>query len=264
MYLLFTTFTHPSIYDKIRIGDVLDKAMKPITESELLKLISTATTACTKASEGDAAEEIRAVDTLKVLASHAVSSELLSKTEAGKKVKKLTKLTSEAIKVAANSTIDAWKECVRQEQALKASVSNQKKEEIQAAAKVSSALPDMERHSSLASSPSGADLGNIPTPKGGGISKLIGQPARCGDPTRNKIRDLLAETLALACSDEIPAECDPCKVAVEVEVAMFRQAGDVVDAKYKAKFRSLSFNLKDPNNPDLKTKVTHNNAPDNA
>ncbi len=28
-----------------------------------------------------------------------------------------------------------------------------------------------------------------------------------------------------------------------------------VNAKYKAKFRSLSFNLKDPKNPDLRAKV---------
>ena len=61
--------------------------------------------------------------------------------------------------------------------------------------------------------------------------------------------------MVLACSDETPAECDPCKVAVEVEVAMFKQAGDVVDAKYKAKFRTLSFNLKDVNNPGLRSKV---------
>jgi len=218
--------------------------MKPITEPELLKLLSAATSA----------EESRAVDALRVLASHAVSSELLSKTEAGKKVKKLTKLTSDAVKGAANATIDAWKECVRQEQALKASAGDQKKEERPAVVTEGSsgALSEMGRQSSLANM-SGADLGSIPTPKG--PSKLKGQPVRCGDPTRNKIRDLLAETLALACSDEIPEECDPCKVAVEVEVAMFRQAGDRVDAKYKAKFRSLSFNLKDPSNPDLRIKV---------
>ena len=35
---------------------------------------------------------------------------------------------------------------------------------------------------------------------------------------------------------------------------MFKQAGGV-NQKYKAKYRSLSFNLKDPTNPDLRRKV---------
>ena len=38
---------------------------------------------------------------------------------------------------------------------------------------------------------------------------------------------------------------------------MFRQAAGEVNQKYKAKFRTLSFNLKDPKNPDLRVKVNH-------
>ena len=43
-------------------------------------------------------------------------------------------------------------------------------------------------------------------------------------------------------------------VAAEVEVALFQHGGGVT-AEYKAKFRSLSFNLKDANNPDLRRRV---------
>ena len=43
-------------------------------------------------------------------------------------------------------------------------------------------------------------------------------------------------------------------VAAEMEVALFQHGGGVT-AEYKAKFRSLSFNLKDANNPDLRRRV---------
>ncbi len=43
-------------------------------------------------------------------------------------------------------------------------------------------------------------------------------------------------------------------MAAEVEVALFLHGGGVT-AEYKAKYRSLSFNLKDANNPDLRRRV---------
>lgn len=48
--------------------------------------------------------------------------------------------------------------------------------------------------------------------------------------------------------------CTPGTVAGEVETALHSLGGGVT-AKYKAKFRSLSFNLKDVNNPDLRRAV---------
>ena len=194
-------------------------APSQVSEPDLLKLLSTATTACNKAATGDAAEEARAVDTLKLLASHAVSSELLMKTDAGKKVKKLAKTGSDAIKSAANAAIDAWKECVRLEQSKKASVAavDPIKDEGKATAQDCQQLPsgtDRQTSSLTAMASQGSmDFGSLPSPKGGSSTRLIGQPARCNDPTRNKIRGLLAEALAAACSDETPDECDPCKVA---------------------------------------------------
>lgn len=54
------------------------------------------------------------------------------------------------------------------------------------------------------------------------------------------------------------------QVAVEVEEAMFRQAAGEVNQKYKAKYRTLSFNLKDPKNPDLRVKVNQQPHDENA
>ena len=240
-----------------------------VSEQELLKLISAAATASTKAAGGDAAEDTRAVDALKLLASHVVSSDLLMKTDAGKKVKKISKTigASEAIRAAANACIDAWKDCVRQEQSKKTIAGEQKKaEDEKAGGRVGPTpktvgLEDSKVASVSMSSQQSMDFSSIPTPKAGGGGKLKGQPARCNDATRNKvgagmkhgqnifrpptftnasyvqIRDLLAEALVMAVTDETPEECDPCKVAVEVEVAIFKHAGESVNPKYKAKYR---------------------------
>lgn len=49
-------------------------------------------------------------------------------------------------------------------------------------------------------------------------------------------------------------EGDVGAAAAEVEAAMFRQNGGA-NQRYKAKYRSLIFNLKDANNPDLRRRV---------
>ncbi len=203
-----------------------------ISEVELTKLLSSAVSSSSKAEQGDATEQARAIDALKVLSKAVVTSELLLKTDAGKTVKKLSKHTVASIKAAAGSCMDAWKNCVRQEQSKKAETKQQP--DADAAEPSSSQPPDA---AAASTTPSGVErqdsLGSAPS-----FSKLKGRPARSGDSMRDKIRDLLAEALAAACSDEVPAECDPCKVAVEVEEAMMRQNGGV-NAKYKAKYRSV-------------------------
>jgi transcription elongation factor S-II len=237
-----------------------------ISETELVRLLALAGTASGKAENGDAAEEERAVDALKVLGRSLITSALLLKTDAGKTVKKLSKHENSNIKVAANATMEAWKECVRQEQ-LKKSSNSMKKEGSSDATdstqgNLASAVSGPDSKDSLPMSLNGSrlmsvnsmdSLGGASTPS---ASKLKSQPKRSGDITRDKIRDLLAEAIATALSDEVPTECDPCRVAVEVEEAMYKQNGGV-NQKYKAKYRTLAFNLKDPNNPDLRLKVSH-------
>ena len=69
---------------------------------------------------------------------------------------------------------------------------------------------------------------------------------------RDKARLLLAEALVLAHA-EVPG-ADPSTRADELEQAIFVQNG-AVNQRYKAKLRSLSFNLKDAKNPDLRRRV---------
>lgn len=83
---------------------------------------------------------------------------------------------------------------------------------------------------------------------------------KCNDAVRDKVRELLGEALSKVASeadedvrDEVNA-CDPFRVAVSVESAMFEKLGRSNGAQ-KVKYRSIMFNIKDPNNPDLRRKV---------
>ncbi|WOL18631.1 hypothetical protein Cni_G27428 [Canna indica] len=90
---------------------------------------------------------------------------------------------------------------------------------------------------------------------------------KCNDPTRDKIRELLAEAFSKVSNetseddreevrnilDEVDA-CDPIRVAVMVESLMFEKLGRSNGAQ-KLKYRSIMFNLKDSNNTDLRRRV---------
>ncbi|GLU17841.1 hypothetical protein SLE2022_341920 [Rubroshorea leprosula] len=83
---------------------------------------------------------------------------------------------------------------------------------------------------------------------------------RCNDALRDKIRELLAEALSkvpgeadMDVRDQVNA-CDPFRVAVAVESVMFEKLGRS-NGSHKLKYRSIMFNMRDANNPDLRRKV---------
>ncbi|XP_059300909.1 transcription elongation factor TFIIS-like [Lycium ferocissimum] len=82
----------------------------------------------------------------------------------------------------------------------------------------------------------------------------------CKDSVRDKVRELLAEALCKVSSEvdddlrDAVNACDPYRVAVQVETAMFEKWGRSSGAQ-KFKYRSIMFNIKDPNNPDFRRKV---------
>ncbi|ESQ52526.1 hypothetical protein EUTSA_v10016682mg [Eutrema salsugineum] len=89
---------------------------------------------------------------------------------------------------------------------------------------------------------------------------------KCNDPVRDKIREMLVEALSRVHgeSDEYDREkvngCDPFRVAVSVESHMFEKLGRSTGAE-KAKYRSIMFNLRDSNNPDLRRRVLTGEVP---
>uniref|UniRef100_A0A5B7A8Y6 Transcription elongation factor n=1 Tax=Davidia involucrata TaxID=16924 RepID=A0A5B7A8Y6_DAVIN len=111
-------------------------------------------------------------------------------------------------------------------------------------------IPKEEKQASSMKKPSQAPNG---PPK---LTSLI----KCYDAVRDKIRELLLEALSKVSGeadedfkDEVSA-CDPIRVAVAVESMMFEKMGRSNGAQ-KVKYRSIMFNMKDPNNPDLRRKV---------
>lgn len=80
-----------------------------------------------------------------------------------------------------------------------------------------------------------------------------------GDTIRDKIRNNLFDALCICRKTEgVEVDGDPGKkeadMAARIELSMYSSL-DGVSAKYKAKFRQLYFNLKDPKNPDLRRRV---------
>lgn len=83
---------------------------------------------------------------------------------------------------------------------------------------------------------------------------------KCNDPVRDKIRELLVDALSRVAgeADDYERESvdasDPLRVAVSVESLMFEKLGRSTGAQ-KLKYRSIMFNLRDGNNPDLRRRV---------
>ncbi|CDP13893.1 unnamed protein product [Coffea canephora] len=89
------------------------------------------------------------------------------------------------------------------------------------------------------------------------------------DQVRDKMREIVAEALCKVTTEvdedlreEVDA-CDPYRVATMVESAMFEKWGRSTGA-HKAKYRSICFNIKDPNNPDFRRKVLLGQFPPNS
>ncbi|CAI9091888.1 OLC1v1026996C1 [Oldenlandia corymbosa var. corymbosa] len=89
------------------------------------------------------------------------------------------------------------------------------------------------------------------------------------DKNRDKIRELLAEALGKVAGEvyddlrESVDACDPLRVATEVESALFAKWG-LFNGAQKVRYRSIMFNIKDPNNPDFRRKVLLGQFPPKA
>ncbi|GAV67782.1 TFIIS_C domain-containing protein/TFIIS_M domain-containing protein, partial [Cephalotus follicularis] len=89
--------------------------------------------------------------------------------------------------------------------------------------------------------------------------KLTSMP-KCNDTLRDRVREQLLEALSKVSGEadenihvDVNA-CDPMRVAVSVESAMFEKWGRS-NGVHKIKYRSTLFNMKDPKNPDFRRKV---------
>lgn len=178
--------------------------------------------------EGAAALLTDALAALAELRAVPMSTALLGSTGLGKRVRGLRKAALAggtplaAVAEAATGVEAAWRELVAAE----------------AAAEEAPAPKRVKTEPSAAALP---------------VKQEEGLPPPTGSADRDKIVALLAAALQLAAGEGVAGS--PAHVAARVEAAMNATFGGVAEKDYKAKFRQLAFNLKDPKNTTLRALV---------
>ena len=231
---------------------VLPVAMA-VTAEEVVKAYEKAKEASDDA-EGNTASEDRCVDCLASLARMSIPLKLFTTGALGevpKAIKKLAKKgPTDKVRAAAQKCVDGWMALMTGGVAKPADApaadeaherDDEKAEKANGADKERGAKDDKEKEDV-------ADDGSL------SLKQLLGP--ELGDPLRDRTRELLAEALALCVGDSgvYASRADCASTAVAVERAMANKWTDV-GKEYKAKFRQLAFNLKDPKNPDLRAQV---------
>ncbi|XP_010529269.1 PREDICTED: transcription elongation factor TFIIS [Tarenaya hassleriana] len=248
-------------------------------ESELIELFEAAKKAADSAAvdgvSSSGPEVSRCLDALKHLTKFPVTYDLLVATQVGKKLRSLAKHPSERIKTVANDLLEIWKKVVIEETAkVKKNGSTESKPSLknegaraetvkeEKAEKISNPQPvkveklqrgDSAKRMKVERKDSDDKVVTKTPPK---LTSMV----KCNDPLRDKIREMLVEALSKVAgeADEEMRErvkaCDPIRVAVSVESAMFEKMGRSTGAQ-KLKYRSIMFNMRDGNNPDLRRKV---------
>ncbi|KAF8089926.1 hypothetical protein N665_0494s0031 [Sinapis alba] len=254
-------------------------------ESELIELFEAAKKAADAAAidgvTSSGPEVSRSLDALKQLKKFPITYDMLVATQVGKKLRSLSKHPIDEIKSVATDLLDVWKKLVIEEtstskidrkDANPAPVKVQKLQRGDSAKsiKVERKEPDngvkverRERDNGVKIENRGQTVKDekapAKAPPPNGAPKLTSM-VKCNDPVRDKIRELLVDAMSKVHDESDDYDrarvvgCDPIRVAVSVESHMFEKLGRSTGAQ-KVKYRSIMFNLRDSNNPDLRRRV---------
>ncbi|CAI5468534.1 unnamed protein product [Closterium sp. Yama58-4] len=227
---------------------------------ELLELYDKLQTAAGKAADSPADED-RALDLLAQMADCRVSTEILMETQMGKLIRKLTKHTCAGIQKGAGKLVEQWK----QERGKAGRGGDDWREDGKSVGNGGSGGngANGSNGASGGKERDGAKGNAAEKPKGAAVvpfkTKML---IKTGDVMRDRPREAVLQALCLVAGEvqgeeeERARAVDVTAVAMEVETELWRKYGGTKDLKdYKNKFRSISFNLKDPSNPDLRRRV---------
>ncbi|KAJ4715484.1 transcription elongation factor TFIIS-like [Melia azedarach] len=227
-------------------------------EEELLRLVESALKAAETAAEingvsaHNCPEVCRCVALLKKLKEQPVSFDVLASTQVDKRLRHLRNHNKEKVRLVAKWLLDIW------------------------SAVIKDGLSRNRRNDKLFDNKRKVHEGEVRVLKEFVVKKKAvretlvckqeqqKQTEKCSDASRNKVREILAEGLRKV-TGEVAEEddeemkekvraCDPDKVAVSVESVMFKKLGPFNGAK-KVQYRSIMFNVKDPNNKDFRRKI---------
>ncbi|EFJ51833.1 hypothetical protein VOLCADRAFT_116341 [Volvox carteri f. nagariensis] len=228
--------------------------MGTLSEADLNTCLKTLESCGRGAADGDRADESRMLDVLKQLQKGLVTAELLKRTNAGKRLNKFCKHSCVSVAQAAKAAVEAWKQCVKQEQQQNDGGEAETPDAVaQREAPASTSQPGLRAPLALtgkaSAMTSGVGAGQRPT-----CASFIVDPPRCGNDTRDKVRVMLAEALAVGFNSG-------GAVIEDALHELLAGSGSSVSGEYKAKARSLCFNLKDAKNPDLRERVLSGSIP---
>ncbi|KAJ4891929.1 Transcription elongation factor TFIIS [Raphanus sativus] len=242
-------------------------------ESELVELFEAAKKAADAAAiDGVASsgpEVSRSLDALKQLKKFPITYDMLVATQVGKKLRSLSKHPIDEIKTVATDLLDIWKKLVIEETSKSKKDANPAPVKVQKLQRGDSAKSiKVERKEPVNNGvkiehrgQTGVKDEKAPAkaPPTNGAPKLTAM-VKCNDPVRDKIRELLVDAMSKVHDESDDYDrarvvgCDPIRVAVAVESHMFEKLGRSTGAQ-KVKYRSIMFNLRDSNNPDLRRRV---------
>ena len=221
--------------------------------SDLCRLVSKVEAAAAKAADNEA-EKARAIDLLnrigKDLRSTEVLAEAQKKERAGKRLRRLASHECLGVASTANRVLTEIKKKFRKDEGVAQGVAQFKSAERVAAAKPKIKLVKSEEPSSRPSVP-------VST---GGQKPAGGNPV---SKAREVVKKALVEGLKLACGECGKGVEVAENVATELEEELHQKYNcsaegpekGKISKEYKLKYRSLSFNLKDKSNPDLRRRV---------
>ncbi len=239
-----------------RGADTMGIGSGELSVKELCDLITKIEAHAAKAEESKEARK-SAVGLLGRVGKELRSKEVLAEAQKQAKCgKRLRKLTSHECKEVAQTAIRVLNEIKAR---VKESDDNKKVAEAVAAYKAKPRGPKETPKAKMeldakSSSPAAARAKAL----GGGTG---GAPAANADPVsrpRQVVRKALMEGLQVACEETGKDASLAEQIAVELENELhkkYNSEAGMVSKEYKLKYRSLSFNLKDKNNPDLRRRV---------
>lgn len=246
-------------------------------------------------SEADGGpEEARCVEAIDAMHAVPVTTALLISTKIGKRLRHLTKHSHPKIQKASVELLELWKKLVATEAtkngckdiplasgggSSKSSVTVKVQKKIEKTVDVKLETTEVkvevpctetsnivsqiktQRISTLNAPPSAklTSSSNISEMKDVKPLNLDLIP-KTNESTRDKVRELIAEALGRvggeAEGDDLIAarSIDPIRVAVSVETIMFETLG-LSKGVNKTKYRSIIFNIRDPNNPDFRRRI---------
>ncbi len=222
------------------------------------------------------------IEVLDKLRKLEMTPSILSRTNAGKRLKALSKQqgVSEDVASLSKRIVGEWKAMVMLLRTTPSKKSEKSEEgvttNVASERKASTNLKDGEICGATGvTGGTGATVsegeGEAPTPTGGkvcagggvadhspkdedqGVMMATTVPEETGDTLRDKIRTRLFDALCISRREGV-ASMDEGPLADAIEKAMFETL-DGTSSQYKTKFQQLHFNLKDAKNPDLRRKM---------